>query len=58
MKRHEVIINGYKFHIIVDGLHYRIVPDGERWSSSSIAKENTLETAINDIKEHFLFYVS
>lgn len=58
MKRHIVEVKGYKFHIIVDGSYYRIVPDGKGWYSSAIAKENPLETAINDIKENFMFYVA
>lgn len=58
MKRHVVEIKGYKFHIIVDGLCYKIFPDGKRWYSSALSKDNTLETAILDIKENFLFYIT
>ena len=58
MKRHVVEIKGYKFYIIVDDLCYKIFPDGKRWWSSALAKEDALETAIKHIKENFIFYVS
>lgn len=58
MKRHVVEIKGHKFHIIVDGLCYKIFPDGKRWYSSALSKGDALETAIRDIKENFLFYIA
>lgn len=58
MNSHIVEVKGYKFHVIVDGSYYKIIPEGKPWYSSAIAKENPLETAINDIKENFIFYVS
>ena len=58
MKRHVVEIKGHKFHIIVDGLCYKIFPDGKRWWSTALAVDNPLETAIRDIRENFLFYIS
>lgn len=58
MKRYVVEIKGYKFHIIVNGLCYKIFPDGKRWYSSALSKGDTLETAIQDIKENFLFYIA
>lgn len=58
MKRYVVEIKGYKFHIIVNGLCYKIFPDGKRWYSFALSKGDTLETAIQDIKENFLFYIA
>ena len=58
MKRHVVEIKGYKFHIIINGYLYKIFPDGKRWYSTALAVDNPLETAIREIKNNFLFYIS
>lgn len=58
MKRHVVEINGHKFHIIINGYLYKIFPDGKRWYSTALAVDNPLETAIRNIKNNFLFYIS
>lgn len=57
MKTHIVEVNGYVFHIIVDGQFYEIRPEGQKWSSSAYVIGDPLECAVRHIRENFLFFL-